>query len=714
MSTASVIVPTARGGPSLERLLASLHGQTGLLEVLVVANRVPDQALAGLDSEFEPVRVIRLSENLGYGRAVNLAAREARGDALVLLNDDCTCEPSYVDAIVGALDPAAGVTMAAGVMLTARDPSRIDTAGIEIGHGLLAFDYLNGEPVTALDRGAPDPLGPSGAAAALDREAFLAVGGFDENLFAYQEDVDLVLRMRLAGGGCRLTPRARGIHEHSGTLGSGSARKNYLMGFGRGYLLRKWRVLANPQRVATALAADAVICAGQVAFDRNAAGAVGRVHGYRAARPTEAYPGGLIDAQPRVPGLPSALRRRLRRRLKLMRRPRREPLRTVAILHTAEVGGPLRSLEADLRGLAELGPLQIVVPGAGPAAGSLGDVARVAQLDYSPLMTPSGAAAVARALMRSLTETVRFYRRLRRWRPHLVIVFTTQLPSALIAARLARARALVYAAEIHSGTGLGRSRAAVGAGLVALAARLANAILACSQAVAQQFPRRSSARVRIAYPPIRPSPPGDGESFRRRHGIPAEVPCLVVVGNVTRGRGQHLAIRALEAVRASAGDVRLALVGSTFDRPKDIAFERELRELLDELDLSEAVVFTGHEHDMGGVYDAASVLVNPAIVPESFGRAPCEALVAGRPVVATRVGAVGEVLDGVAGATLVAPGDPDALARATLDTLADGDAPVHAREGGETIARRFSPEQSAAAFEEAVRAILPDSVRLPD
>ena len=57
------------------------------------------------------------------------------------------------------------------------------------------------------------------------------------------------------------------------------------MGFGRGYLLRKWGVLGNPRRAPSALAADAVICAGQAVFDHNLAGIRGRVHGYRAATP---------------------------------------------------------------------------------------------------------------------------------------------------------------------------------------------------------------------------------------------------------------------------------------------------------------------------------------------------------------------------------------------------------------------------------------------
>ncbi len=206
MTSATVIVPTVAGGPQVSRLLESLADRPAGVEVLVVDNGSAGRGVRDLGDRFAGVRVIRLESNAGYTCAVNLAAREAAGDALVLLNDDCFCDPGYVEAIVAPLDRAAGVTMVAGVMREARDPARIDTAGMQLDGTLLVFDYLNGEPLALLDGDVPDPIGPSGAAAAFDREAFLAAGGFDEGLFAYWEDVDLVLRMRLGGQRCVLAP----------------------------------------------------------------------------------------------------------------------------------------------------------------------------------------------------------------------------------------------------------------------------------------------------------------------------------------------------------------------------------------------------------------------------------------------------------------------------------------------------------------------------
>jgi GT2 family glycosyltransferase len=298
-------------------LLESLGAAGAGFETIVVDNGTGAPELEEATGALDGARLLRLDSNQGYSRAVNVAAGQAGGEVLVLLNDDCVVDPGFVERIGSPLDTGAGVVMAAGVMRDAFQPGLIETAGIEIDRTLLAFDYLNGEPLEILDRGVADPLGPSGAAAAISKEAFDEVGGFDEALFAYGEDVDLALRLRVAGGTCRLAKDARGLHEHSATLGSGSARKDYLMGFARGYLLRKWGVL-SPRRLPAVVAREAIWLASQAVVDRNLGGLRGRANGLRGPVSVERYP--PAEVLPDPPSLATSLGRRWRRRARLRRR----------------------------------------------------------------------------------------------------------------------------------------------------------------------------------------------------------------------------------------------------------------------------------------------------------------------------------------------------------------------------------------------------------
>lgn len=310
---ATVVVPTWNGADRLARLLDSLAAQTVEAQVIVVDNGSADAtprvvASHGYDS-------LRLEENRGFSRAVNLGVRRADGDAVVLLNDDCVCDPGFVAAVAAALDAVRGVVMAAGVLSEWANPGLIDTAGMELDATLLPFDYLNGLPMSVLDGPVADPIGPCAAAAAFDRTAFLEAGGFDERLFAYWEDVDLVLRLRREGGRCALAHGARGLHVHSATLGAGSSSKSYLMGFGRAYVLRKWSVL-TPRRLPGVVGRELVLASAQIAVDRTAAGVRGRVHGFAAAAAAarEPYPGEVLA--PFRTSILSMIRRRIRRRIR--------------------------------------------------------------------------------------------------------------------------------------------------------------------------------------------------------------------------------------------------------------------------------------------------------------------------------------------------------------------------------------------------------------
>lgn len=277
----TVYIPTLRAGERLAKTLDALERQDPRPEVVVADNSAEGLGGALARERFPWVHAAEFGTNLGFGAALNRAVREQPGDPIVFLNDDVTVEPGFVSGLMEALTP--DVEMVAAVLLRERDPSRIDSAGVVADRTLLGFDYLCGEPVEAL-AGAADPLGPTGGAALFRRDAFEQVGGFDERMFLYYEDLDLALRVRQAGGRCRLAPAARGLHAYSETLGANSARKYAMTGWSRGYMLRVYGFGGRPVLLSRAIAAEAAICAGQLVSERTAKGLRGRLRGWRAGR----------------------------------------------------------------------------------------------------------------------------------------------------------------------------------------------------------------------------------------------------------------------------------------------------------------------------------------------------------------------------------------------------------------------------------------------
>jgi N-acetylglucosaminyl-diphospho-decaprenol L-rhamnosyltransferase len=277
----TVYIPTLRAGERLARTLTALEAQAQRPEVVIADNSTERLGGKLVRESFPWASAVELGENLGFGKALNAAVREQPGDPIVFLNDDVTVEASFVDGLTEALEP--GVDMVAAVLLREREPERIDSAGVIADRTLLGFDYLCGEPVGAL-AGAADPLGPTGGAALFRRDAFEQVGGFDERMFLYYEDLDLALRVRRAGGRCRLAPTARGLHAYSETLGANSARKYAMTGWSRGYMMRVYGLGAKPVLLSRAIAAEAAICAGQIISARTTAGLRGRVQGWRAGQ----------------------------------------------------------------------------------------------------------------------------------------------------------------------------------------------------------------------------------------------------------------------------------------------------------------------------------------------------------------------------------------------------------------------------------------------
>jgi len=270
-----VLIPHLDRAGSLKKTLESLRAQTVRPDICVVDNGSSDGSVEMLRSAYPEVRLVLLERNHGFGGAINHAARSSAATTMVLLNNDAVADSRFIEEILACRDQTHAEMIAACLR---RPDGAIESLGVEVDSSLIAYDLCFGcaypDAARALGR---SPLGPTGGAGGYDRQAFLAQGGFDERIFAYLEDVDLAIRMRSAGSECGVAWKAFAWHEHSGTLGSGSQRKNRLMGASRCYLLWKHGGALGTRARLRGHVIDGVVYAGQIVRDRNAAALKGRV-----------------------------------------------------------------------------------------------------------------------------------------------------------------------------------------------------------------------------------------------------------------------------------------------------------------------------------------------------------------------------------------------------------------------------------------------------
>jgi len=229
MSGPAVVIPNWNGRRWLPGCLGSLAAQElAAGEVIVVDNGSTDGSLAYLREEHPAVRVIALETNTGFAHAANRGLRAASGEAVALINTDIELEPDWLRRMAATLHAHPGSAAVACKMLSLSEPDRVYDAG----------DVLRRDGACeqrgrfACDDGRfDDPgevFGACAGAALYRREVVLALGGFDERYFAYLEDVDLALRLRLAGWSCRYEP-AVARHAGEGSSHQLSGAHHYLI-----------------------------------------------------------------------------------------------------------------------------------------------------------------------------------------------------------------------------------------------------------------------------------------------------------------------------------------------------------------------------------------------------------------------------------------------------------------------------------------------------
>ena len=180
--------------------------------------------------------------------------------------------------------------------------------------------------------------------------------------------------------------------------------------------------------------------------------------------------------------------------------------------------------------------------------------------------------------------------------------------------------------------------------------------------------------------------------------IPESAPVAAVFGRLSAWKGQHVAIEALR----HAPDLHLVIVGEALFGEDNYA--AQLRHRAADPALAGRVHLTGFCDDVPALMHAADVVVHCSTSPEPFGRVVVEAMLCGRPVIASDAGGTAEIVrDGDTG-LLVKPDDPAALSAALRRLLAAPDRTAQmARAGQHDAAQRFSLETAVRGVEDVLR-----------
>lgn len=239
----SVVIVNWNGKPYLQGCLPSLLSQTyPYFEVILVDNGSTDGSVEFVSRTFPQIRLIENPENIGFAAGSNIGIEVAKGDYIATLNNDAQADRRWLEELVAPMEADHRVGMCASKILFADRPHTIESMGINLDKAGIAWHRFGGrEESEVVDNEEPSEVfGPCAAAALYRRKMLDEIGYFDEEFFAYLEDVDLAWRARLMDWRCLLVPRAKVHHKHSATTKAGFPHKSYLLGRNK-----VWTILKN-------------------------------------------------------------------------------------------------------------------------------------------------------------------------------------------------------------------------------------------------------------------------------------------------------------------------------------------------------------------------------------------------------------------------------------------------------------------------------------
>ena len=220
MKEVTVVIPNYKGEAYLRPCVESLFAGTGLeMDVIIVDNGSRDGCVEEVRRLYPQVECVCLDQNYGFCKAVNIGIRKAETPYVFLLNNDTLVCKGAVEALLASVKKDRRIFSVEAKMIQYQDRTKIDSAGTF--YNAFGWAYARGKDRPADQYRKRGPVFSACAGAAMyRREVFEEIGLFDEEHFAYLEDVDVGYRARIAGYRNVYEPMARIIHVGSAASGS--------------------------------------------------------------------------------------------------------------------------------------------------------------------------------------------------------------------------------------------------------------------------------------------------------------------------------------------------------------------------------------------------------------------------------------------------------------------------------------------------------------
>ncbi len=217
----TIVIPNYNGMHYLEDCLGSLYEdiRNEDVPVIVVDNGSTDGSVSWIKSNYSRVKLIALSENTGFCKAVNEGIRATETPYVILLNNDTKIKSGFITELTHAISSSERVFSVSAKMLSMQDETIVDNAGDL--YTALGWAFARGKGKKAENWNKPARIfSACGGAAIYRKELIKKIGYFDETHFAYLEDVDIGWRARIYGYANLYEPKAQVLHLGSAFSGS--------------------------------------------------------------------------------------------------------------------------------------------------------------------------------------------------------------------------------------------------------------------------------------------------------------------------------------------------------------------------------------------------------------------------------------------------------------------------------------------------------------